>query len=62
MNDTHVIIQFGQAIPSEAQAVVMLAMEKTLREMGFPAEVFKHTMPDDSKLRSKMTPLERSKL
>lgn len=40
----------------------MLAMEKMLRGMGIPAEVLKETMPDDSKLRSRMTPEERSKL
>lgn len=62
MNDFHVIVQFGKGIPSDAQGTVMLAMEKALREMGVPAEVFKETKPDDSKLRNKMTPLERSRL
>lgn len=58
----HVLMAFGTGIPSDTQGVVMLALEKKLREMGIPAEVFKQTAPDDSKLRSKMTPLERAKL
>ena len=62
MNDYHVTIEFGKGIPSEAQGVVMLAMEKALREMGIPAEVFKHARPDDSKLRSLMTVEERKRL
>ncbi len=62
MNDNHVIIQFGAGIPSDIQGVVMLAMERQLREMGLPAEVFKQTKEDDSKLRRSMTVLERAKL
>lgn len=62
MKEFEVIVEFGSGIPSDAQGVVLLAMERSLREMGIPAEVFKPTRADDSKLRSKMTPLERSKL
>lgn len=58
----HVIVKFGKGLSPELQGVVMLQMEKTLREAGVPAEVFKETMPDDSKLRSKMTVEERARL
>ncbi len=62
MNEFHVIVDFGKGIPSDAQGVVLLQMEKSLREMGIPAEVFKPTREDDSKLRRNMTELERAKL
>lgn len=55
-------VSFGSGIPSDAQGVVMLAMERTLREMGYPAEVFKETMPDDLKRRRDMTPEDRERL
>lgn len=55
-------LRFGTAIPSAMQGVVMLAMEKYLREQGIPAEVFKQTKADDSKLRRNMTDEERAKL
>ena len=58
----HVIVRFGRGIPSDLQGVVMLSMEKSLREMGVPAEVFKTTMADDSKLRLNMTPKRRASL
>lgn len=60
--DFHVIVDFGNGIPTDLHGVVMLAMEKQLRAAGVPAEVYKQTMPDDSKLRNKMTPEERAKL
>lgn len=60
--DHHVIVYFGSAIPASAQGDVMLAMEKSLRLKGIPAEVFKETMGDDSKLRRMMTPEQRAKL
>ena len=59
---THVVVHFGSAISASAQGEVMLAMEKSLRERGIPAEVFKETMGDDSKLRRSMTPEQRAKL
>jgi len=58
----HVLVDFGSGIPSDAQGIVLLAMEKSLRQMGLPAEVYKRTLPDDSKLRLKMTTEERAKL
>ncbi len=62
MGEHHVTVEFGSGIPSDAQGVVMLRLEKMLREMGLPAEVFKATKEDDSKLRRSMTVLERAKL
>lgn len=58
----HIMVQFGSAIPPSAQGEVMMAMEKSLRLRGIPAEVFKETMGDDSKLRVMMTPEMRAKL
>lgn len=60
----HVIVTFGKgfAAHSEAQSKVMFAMEKALREMGIPAEVYKMTKEDDSKLRRNMTEEERKRL
>jgi hypothetical protein len=60
--ENHILIQFGSAIPASAQGEVMMAMEKSLRARGIPAEVFKETMGDDSKLRVMMTPEMRAKL
>lgn len=62
MNPMHVLIRFGSAIPPDLQGVVMLAMERTLRERGVAAEVLKETMADDSKLRRLMTVEQRAKL
>lgn len=62
MSDFHVLIDFGSGIPGHLQGVVMLAMEKQLRQLGVPAEVFKRTAPDDSKLRSLMTVEQRARL
>jgi hypothetical protein len=62
MKEHHVIIRFGNGIPSDAQGRAMLAMERMLREIGLPAEVFKETMPDDSKLRRSMTLEQRANL
>lgn len=58
----HVIVSFGSGIVASVQGEVMLAMEKDLRRRGLPAEVFKDTMDDDSKLRNKMTAEQRAKL
>ena len=57
-----IMIDFGPGIPASAQADTMLAMEKTLRLRGIPADVFTKTTGDDSKLRVLMTPEERQKL
>ena len=58
----HVVVDFGAGIPPDAQGVVMLAMEKALRELGVPAEVFKRTMADDSTVRQRMTDEVRRRL
>ena len=62
MRDSEVTVDFGRAIPADLQGKVLLHMERTLREQGVPAQVFKKTMADDSKLRLKMTEEERLKL
>lgn len=62
MQSHEVLVDFGAAVPSDIQGRVLLQMERTLRESGIPAEVFKRTAPDDSKLRLRMTTEERKKL
>jgi len=58
----HVTIRFGAGIPNSTQGEVRLDLEKALRARGLPAEVFKDSMGDDSKLRRAMTPEQRAKL
>jgi len=58
----HVIVRFGAGISASIQGETMLDMEKSLRKRGLPAEVYKETMGDDSKLRSRMTPEQRDRL
>lgn len=61
--DLHVIVKFGKGIPVDAQAVALLAFEKSLRQIsGKRAEVFKETRGDDSRLRALLTPEQRAKL
>lgn len=62
LHPNHVIVKFGKGIPAAVQGHAMLMFEKCLREAGVPAEVFKETMADDSKLRSLMTVEQRAKL
>lgn len=62
MNPFHVIVKFGEGIAPDSQGVAMLAMEKRLRALGVPAEVYKETMADDSNLRISMTPEKRKTL
>jgi hypothetical protein len=62
VRDHDVLCKFGPGIPGDAQAKAMLAFEKHLREQGFPCEVFKETMADDSRLRRSMTQEQRDKL
>lgn len=62
MRDHEVVVDFGRAVPPDLQGRVLLGMERTLREAGVPAQVFKRTMADDSKLRLRMTEEERQKL
>ena len=60
--DHHVMVKFGKAIHDDLQGKAMLAMERWLREQGMPAEVFKESFLDDSKLRRSMTAEQRAKL
>ena len=60
--DMHVIVSFGKGISGDEQGRAMLAMEIFMRNRSVQAEVFKKTKADDSKLRSQMTPEQRSKL
>lgn len=62
MRDYEVTVDFGRGIPPADQGRVLLLMERALREAGLPAEVFKRTMADDSRLRLRMTDDERQKL
>ena len=62
MRDHEVIVDFGSGIPPDLQGKTLLQMERTLREQGVAAQVFKKTMADDSKLRLRMTEEERLKL
>lgn len=58
----HVIVNFGKGIGSDMQGRALLAFEKFMREGGVPAEVYKETAPDDSKLRRNMTKEQRENL
>ena len=58
----HVIVRFGKLIPVDEQGPVMLQMEKALRAVGIPDQVFKSTLGDDNKWRATMTADERKKL
>ena len=58
----HVIVKFNPAIPGHVQGIAMLEMERHLRKLGYPVEVFKETMADDSRLRREMTQEQRDKL
>lgn len=60
--DHHVLVKFGQGIPSDLQGIVMLRLEQWLRDRDVPAEVFKETMGDDLKRRSTMTIEQRNNL
>lgn len=61
-NPHHVVVHFGSGFTPEVQGAALLMLERWLRERGLPAEVFKETMADDSKLRRSMTPEQRAKL
>ncbi len=58
----HVTVRFGAGILPSVQGEVMLDLEKMLRKRGLPAEVYKDSMGDDSKLRRAMSPAQRDKL
>ena len=58
-----VTVRFGDGIPPDAEGPALLALEKHLRQItGLDCRVFKERLGDDSKLRIKMTPIEREKL
>ena len=59
----HVLVRFGVDIPPDAQAAALMTFEKRLREITrLDCRVFKDKQGDDSKLRVKMTQIERDKL
>lgn len=63
MQNLSVIVQFGEDVPSLAQATALLHFEQHLRNLtGQDVRVFKDKMGDDSKLRIRMTPAERDRL
>jgi hypothetical protein len=51
----HVLVIFGDGIPSEAKGPALLAFEVALRSYGADAEVFLETMRDQNKLRRDLT-------
>jgi len=63
MKEIHVVVRFGEGVSSEAQGEALLSLEKHLRALtGQDCRVFKDRMGDDSKLRIKMTQIERDRL
>lgn len=60
----HVVVRFGQDIPSAVQGPALLQFERDLRARmpGQWVEVFKDAKGDDSKLRASMTPEQRAGL
>lgn len=64
MSDFHVIVKFGKGITADVQGIALLWLEKYLREEHeIPAEVYKETAADDSKLRLRLVDAgERGKL
>ena len=68
MAPLHVKVDFGADIPHDIQGPALLEFERDLRRRAKAAgnplwiEVFKDIKGDDSKLRTMMTALERSKL
>ena len=58
-----ITVKFSDAIPADAQGIALLALEMQLREItGLDCRVFKEKMGDDSKLRIRMSQLERDRL
>ena len=55
-----VTVKFSEDIPDEGPA--LMAFERHLRSSGLDVRVFKEKMGDDSKIRQRMTPDERSRL
>ena len=58
-----VVVKFPAGVPLGVQGVFLLRAERNLRnETGLDIRVVKDLMGDDSKLRHRMTLVERSKL
>ena len=58
-----VTVKFDDELPPEFQGKALMDFEKLLRKMtGRDIRVFKDKMGDDSKIRQRMTPDERSRL
>lgn len=58
-----VVVKFPASVPLDAQGSSLLAMEKELRKTtGLDIRVVKDLMGDDSKLRSRMTIIQRDAL
>lgn len=58
-----VTVKFDDDLPPEFQSKALMGFEKLLRKMtGRDIRVFKDKMGDDSKIRQRMTPDERSRL
>lgn len=57
-----IVVEFDKAIHPDDQGNFLLVMERLMRDKGLDVCVEKRTMPDDSKLRLKMTDSERAKL
>ena len=58
-----VVVKFPAEIPLAIQGPFLLTAEKQLRAAtGLDVRVVKALMEDDSKLRIKMTPIQRMKL
>lgn len=58
-----VLVKFPAGVPLNAQGSVLLSMEIALRKAtGLDIRVVKELMGDDSKLRSKMTIIQRENL
>lgn len=63
MNPLHVIVRFGDQVPSDHQGPALLDFEKALRKStGLDCRVYKERMGDDSRLRVMMTPAQREAL
>ena len=58
----NVLVKFGADVPPEAEGPALLHFEQELRRTGKDIRVFKDKMGDDSKLRVKMTQMERNAL
>jgi len=58
-----VVVKFPEGVPLAAQGSALLHMEMDLRAItGLDVRVVKDLMGDDSKLRVRMTPIQRMKL